>query len=321
MMSNAIWVLAEEWRGEISESSFEMLALGRELADGLGASLVAVLVGPEAAAKALGAADSVLVVDHPGEPTGEAQSAAIAALVGERRPRALLVGLTNVSWDVAGLLPARAGVPFVNFCRDLVVADGGLVARCLVYGGKMEVTVPVGVEPVVLGVLPGIRPAEAGRLEGDPQVDVVPFEAGEARVRFQRYHDPEIGDVDVTQQEVLIAVGRGIENEANIEVAEELATALGGAVCGSRPVIDQGWLPLDRQIGKSGATVKPRLYVAAGISGAPEHVEGMRDAGLILAINTDPDAPIFRIARYGVVADATDVLEMLAERVRAAKGG
>jgi electron transfer flavoprotein alpha subunit len=320
-MSNAIWVLAEEWRGEVSESSFELLALGRELADGLGVPLEAVLVGAEAAAKTLRAADRVLVVDHPEEPTSELQCAAIAPLVGEHRPLAVLVGLTNVSWDVAGLLPSRAGVPFVNFCRDVVVAGDGLEARCLVYGGKMEVTVPIGAGPVVLGVLPGARPADAGRGEGDPTIEVVPLDAGEAKVRFLAYRDPEAGDVDVTQQDVLVAVGRGIENEANIEVAEELAAALGGAVCGSRPVIDQGWMPLNRQIGKSGATVKPRLYIAAGISGAPEHIEGMKDSGLIVAINTDPDAPIFRVARYGVVADATDILEMLAERVQAAKGG
>jgi electron transfer flavoprotein alpha subunit len=134
------------------------------------------------------------------------------------------------------------------------------------------------------------------------------------------FEEPEAGDVDITQQDVLVAVGRGISNEANLEVAEELADAFGGAVCGSRPVIDQGWLPLMRQVGKSGATVKPRLYVAAGISGAPEHVEGMRDAEMIIAVNPDADAPIFSVADYGIVDDAADVLEALAEAVRKRKG-
>jgi len=115
-------------------------------------------------------------------------------------------------------------------------------------------------------------------------------------------------------------VGRGISSEANIEVAEDLAAALGGAVCGSRPIIDQGWLPLVRQVGKSGVTVKPRLYVAAGVSGAPEHVEGMKDSELIIAVNTDAGAPIFSVAHFGVVDDATDVLEALAEAVKARKG-
>jgi electron transfer flavoprotein alpha subunit len=117
-----------------------------------------------------------------------------------------------------------------------------------------------------------------------------------------------------------VAVGRGISVESNVEVAEDLATALGGAVCGSRPVIDQGWLPPARQVGKSGLTVKPRLYVAAGVSGAPEHTEGMKDAELIIAINTDAGAPIFSIAHYGIVDDATDVLEALADAIRKRRG-
>jgi electron transfer flavoprotein alpha subunit len=115
-------------------------------------------------------------------------------------------------------------------------------------------------------------------------------------------------------------VGRGIQSQDNLELAENLAAALGGAVCGSRPVIDQGWLPLARQVGKSGVTVKPKLYIAAGISGAPEHIEGMRDAGLIVAINSDPSAPIFEVADYGIVGDALDMLPALAEAVEARKG-
>ena len=114
---------------------------------------------------------------------------------------------------------------------------------------------------------------------------------------------PEAGDVDITQQEVLVAVGRGIQQQDNLEVAEELAAALGGAVAASRPIVDQGWLPATRQVGKSGMTVKPKCLISLGISGAPEHVEGMKDAELIIAVNTDPNAPIFDVADYGVVAD------------------
>ena len=109
--------------------------------------------------------------------------------------------------------------------------------------------------------------------------------------------------MDITQQEILVAVGRGIQQKDNLELAEELAAALGGAVCASRPVIDQGWLPATRQVGKSGMTVKPRCFIALGISGAPEHVEGMKDSDLIFAVNTDPNAPIFDVAHYGVVGD------------------
>jgi electron transfer flavoprotein alpha subunit len=139
-------------------------------------------------------------------------------------------------------------------------------------------------------------------------------------VTFKKYIEPEAGDVDITQKDVLVAVGRGIGGQENLELAEELAAALDGAVCGSRPVIDQGWLPLSRQVGKSGLSVKPKLYIAAGISGAPEHVEGIKGSELIIAINSDARAPIFNVAHYGIVGDALDLLPALTEQVRAAKG-
>jgi len=324
-MAGNVWVVAEQWKGSVSDATYEALALGRDLAEGLGARLEAVLLGQgvRALADSLGRADAVLYVDHPAlaEGTGEQTSRALAALAAERSPALILVPTTNVSWDLLGLLPARLGVPLVNFCRQATASGGAVEFSSLLYGGKMAATLTAGDGTVVVAVLPGVRPAEAGKGGPPPQVEevAVAFEAGDG-VRWLEYEEPEAGDVDITQQEFLVAVGRGISNEANVEVAEELAAALGGAVCGSRPVIDQGWLPLVRQVGKSGVTVKPRLYVAAGISGAPEHVEGMKDAELIVAVNTDPGAPIFSVAHYGIVEDATDVLEALAEAVSKRKG-
>jgi electron transfer flavoprotein alpha subunit len=126
--------------------------------------------------------------------------------------------------------------------------------------------------------------------------------------------------VDITRIPVLISIGRGIQNRDNLPQAEELAELLGGTVCGSRPVIDQGWLPRTRQVGKSGMTVKPKFYLALGISGAPEHVEGMRGSEMIVAINTDPRAPIFGVAHYGAVADLFEVLPALTEEVKKRQG-
>jgi len=324
-MAGDIWVLAEHWRGNLSDITFELLVLGRELATGLGRPLRAVLLGHEAEglAQALGAADGVLVVSDPAlaEPNPEACCRALAALVDERRPEAVLVPWSNASADVLGLLAARAKLPLANFCRDVRVVDGGLEARCVLYGGKMEASVRLAGGPVVLGVLPGARAGAAARVANAPPVETasVAFPP-EGRVQFEAYVEPAAGDVDLTQQDALVAVGRGMQTQDNLELAEELATALGGAVGASRPVIDQGWLPLSRQIGKSGATVKPKLYVAAGISGAPEHVEGMKNAELIIAINTDPQAPIFAVSHYGIVGDALDVLPALTAAVRAKKG-
>ena len=142
----------------------------------------------------------------------------------------------------------------------------------------------------------------------------------EPPVHLKKYIEPEAGDVDITQQEVLVAVGRGIQSPENLHLAETVAKQLHGAVCASRPVIDQGWLPLSRQVGKSGATVKPKLYLALGISGAPEHSEGMKGSALIVAVNTDRSAPIFNIAHYGIVGDVLEVLPALSKAIESKKG-
>jgi electron transfer flavoprotein alpha subunit len=321
-MAGNIWVLAEHWRGRLSDLTLELLTLGRELSGGLGTPLEAVLLGHGAKGLAAGlAADGVLSVDHASlaEPNPEASCLALAALIEQRKPQAILVPLSNVAADVLGLLPARLKISLVNFCRDVRAVDGRLEARCVLYGGKLEATVAVTGAPAVIGVLPGSRPASAAPASPPPVTDVPVELPAELRVRFEAYIDPEPGDVDVTQQEVLISVGRGIQTQDNIALAEELAEALGGAVSASRPVIDQGWLPLTRQVGKSGATVKPKLYLAAGISGAPEHVEGMKGAALIIAVNMDPQAPIFSVAHYGVAGDALEFLPALTAAVKARK--
>lgn len=323
-MKGSIWVLAEQWRGRLSEVTYELLALGRELADGLGVPLEAVLLGQgvKGLSGTLGAADLVLYADHPAlaDPLPEPYAEALAQLAAERGPRAVLVPLTNVSAGVASLLGERAGAPVINFCKEVRVADGGLEAQCVLYGGKIEAAIVPAGGLAIFGILPGGRPADKGRGAAAPAVAEAPVDLTPSLVRWKRYVEPEAGDVDLSQQEALVGVGRGMQSQDNLELAESLAQALGGAVCGSRPVVDRGWLPLARQVGKSGVTVKPKLYVAAGVSGAPEHVEGMRAAELIIAINSDPGAPIFNVAHYGVVGDALDVLPALTDAIQSRKG-
>jgi electron transfer flavoprotein alpha subunit len=327
-MSENICVLAEQWRGQISEATYETLALGREVADKLGAPLTAILTGSncrELACK-LGAADSVIYIDHPllAEVIPQTCAEALVQAFSGERPRAILVPLTNISLGIGTLLGGRLGAPIVNFCKDIQVDNGRLLACCVMYGGKIEVTVetgaPSGHLPAVLGIWPGARPAEKGHLERSVPVTDVPVKLEDTQgIRLCRYIEPEAGDVDLAKQDVLVAVGRGIQDRANLGLAENLANALGGAVCGSRPVIDQGWLPLSRQVGKSGLTVKPKLYVALGISGAPEHIEGMKDSELIVAVNSDPGAPIFNVAHYGIVGDVLETLPALTAAVEARK--
>src|SRR5271157_387001 len=327
-MTGNVSVLAEHWRGRISEATFETLALGREVADQLGVPLTAILTGWNSRhlAQALGVADAVIYIDHPllAEVIPQVSAEALVQVLEKARPRVLMVPLTNISLAISTFVGTRLGVPVVNFCKDVRVVNGRLDACCVLYGGKIEATVetgePSGPQPAILGIWPGARPAEKGRVERTvPVTDRAVVLEDTRGIQLTMYIEPEAGDVDLTKEDVLVAVGRGIQDKANLGLAEELAKTLGGVVCGSRPVIDQGWLPLSRQVGKSGLTVKPKLYVALGISGAPEHVEGMKDSGLIVAVNSDPRAPIFHVAHYGIVGDVLETLPVLTEAVGARK--
>jgi electron transfer flavoprotein alpha subunit len=322
-MTGSICVFAEQWRGCLSDVAFEALALGRELADQLGVQLTAILTGSNARelAQSLGAADHVLYLDHPllAEPLPQTCADAIVQAISQRRPRALLIPLTNVSLGIGTILSSRLGSGCINFCKDVTVAEGRIRASCVMYGGKIEAAVEAEGEPAILGLWPGARSSEQGRSQRTPVVEDVAVTLAEPPIRLKRYLEPEAGDVDLSKLDAVVAVGRGIQSKDNIALAEDLAKAVGGAVAGSRPVIDQGWLPLSRQVGKSGLTVKPKLYIALGISGAPEHIEGMKDSAMIIAVNSDARAPIFNVAHYGIVADVMETIPALTAAVEARK--
>jgi len=323
-MAGNIWVLAEQWRGQLSDITYEVLALAKEVATALQSNLQAVLLGHDvrSLAQSLGAANPVLYVDHEAlaNPVPEIFAQALAYAIRAKNPEAVLIPLTNVSWEIGSLVAAKLEVGYINSAKDVRLVDGKLQVRSLLYGGKMEAIVAPAQSPAIVGILPGVRPADLGRAEASPLAEELTVDLpATSAVHLKRYLEPEAGDIDIGKQDVLVSVGRGIQNRDNVSVAEELAEALGGAVCGSRPVIDQGWLPLSRQVGKSGAVVKPKLYVAAGISGAPEHVEGMKNSELIIAVNSDPQAPIFNVAHYGITADVMNVLPALADAVHRRK--
>jgi electron transfer flavoprotein alpha subunit len=317
-MPKIIWVVAETWKGRITDTTFEALALGRELASPPGAMLEAILIGHGVAplAAQLGLADKVRLVDHPAlaEPEPTLWAEALTQLPRDPALEAVLLPLTNITLGAGAMLSARWSAPAINFCKDLAVSEGRVLATCLLYGGKIEAVVSPAASPAIFGIWPGARPAAAGHSDRTAPIEECAFTPpAYAPPALQRYLEAEAGDVDITRQDALVAVGRGIQSRDNIEVAEELANVLGGAVCGSRPVIDQGWLPLSRQVGKSGHSVKPKIYIALGISGAPEHLEGMKDSEVIVAVNTDARAPIFGAAHYGYVGDALDFAPALAK--------
>ncbi len=323
-MSQDIVVVVEHLDNGPADVTFEMLGRARELAKATGGRVVAVAVGNdlEGVAGALGAADTVVLCQHPSlaSYTPEAHQRALAAVLRARTPRVTLVANTAMGMDLAAGLSGQLGWPLVAYCRDARLEDGRLRATSQIYGGKILAEAEVEAAHALLSILAGSFPAEAGRGTGSPAIEEVsPPVAGPARVRFKRLIRPEGGDVDIAREAVLVSVGRGIQSKDNLPLVEDLAAALGGALAASRPIVDQGWLPKTRQVGKSGMTVKPKLYVAVGISGAPEHLEGMRGAELIVAVNTDRNAPIFNVAHFGVMSDLFDVLPLLTEKLKAAK--
>jgi len=320
-MPTPIILLAEQLRGRLADITWELLGLGRELADTLGAPLHVVLLGREAAplAPTIGRADSVLVADDPRLDMAPAATvaAALEQIVRQKNAGLVLIGGTNASMGVGTLLGARAGLPFVGFCQATRVEGSDLVLTSQLFGGKIFSDVRLPEARGVACIHPGAFPAAAGQGGSTAPAETVTVDVAGAGVEFRRHIEPDAADVDLTKQEVLVGVGRGIQSQDNVALAEELAQALGGAVCASRPVIDQGWLPLSRQVGKSGMIVKPRLYLAFGISGAPEHWEGVLGSQTIVAVNTDPKAPIFDGAHYGVVGDAIELLPLLTEKIKA----
>lgn len=317
-MGNDIFVLVEHTQGTVDDSTHELLGKAKELAGQSGGRAVACLLhsGAKSAAEGL-AADAVLSVEHPvlEHFLPEAYVKAMAALLAEHEPRATLIANTTVGMDVAGGLSARAKVPLVAYCTEISLDGEELVATSQVFGGKLNAEVAVDGAGICSVVAGSFEPATGG----SPGVeDVAVSGLDDLATTFLERIEPEVSDVDVTAEEILVSVGRGIGGEENIELAQELADALGGVVSASRPVTDSGWLPKTRQVGKSGQKVKPKLYIAVGISGAPEHLEGIGDAELIIAINTDEHAPIFEVAHYGTTTDLFDVLPALTEQVEAA---
>ena len=323
-MSAGILVLVEHLKGAMADISFEMLGVARKVATAQGGQVHAVLLGKNVAALAarLGAADSVLLADDPSleQPSAEVIVPLLQQLIAQKQASLVLLGGTNACFGLGTQLSARTKMPFVNFCKGARVEGGSLVLTSQLFGGKILSDVRLADAKGIVSVYPGAFPAEAGRSDRTPPVENVAVPPGSPKVVFTRYIEPDTSDVDITKQSVLVAVGRGVQSQDNVQLAEELAQSLGGAVCASRPVIDQGWLPLSRQVGKSGMTVKPRLYLAFGISGAPEHWDGMQNSECIISVNTDPKAPIFDGSHYGVVGDAVELIPLLTEKINARKG-
>ena len=313
-MSNDVFVITEHMDGKFSDVSFEMVGKAKELAASFGGQAIVVVLGSGVSAGVF-ASDSTLYVDDSklAQFNPEAYGRVIEALVKDKSPRLVVFGWTATGMDLAAWLSARTGKPCVAYARDLCIENGSLVVNSQLYGGKMIAEVAPEGDMAIVAILAGSFPAEVGQGSTAATQIASPVSLDRLKTKFVEAIKPAGGDVDITAQDKLVSIGRGIGGKENIELAEELAGKLGATVSASRPVVDAGWLPRTRQVGKSGLKVKPKLYLMLGISGAPEHLEGMKSAELIIAVNTDKKAPIFNVAHYGATADLFEVAEAMLE--------
>jgi electron transfer flavoprotein alpha subunit len=314
-----VLAVAEHRRGDLRDVSFEVLTAGRRLADAAGGELhVAVVSGEvEAHAERLnrGGVDAIHTVAYGEEFNHDVYVQALEGMAGAVEPTYVLAPNSVNGLDYVPALADRLGLPLVTDAVALDAEDGLTVTREL-YGGKTEGELDVAGERAVVTVRGGEWPAAEGAGEATIEPFEVDIDESAVRSTVTGFQEVGSGDVDITDADVLVSVGRGIGEEENLGIIHELADALDATVSASRPIVDSGWLPKDRQVGQSGKVVTPDVYIAIGISGAVQHVAGMKGSDTVIAINNDPSAPIFDIADYGIVDDLFDVVPALTEQFR-----
>jgi len=323
----SLLVFVEQRDGQIKSTSLEAVSAARQLADaGAGGEVVAVIAGRGTASpESLGAhgADRVLVADHDlfARYQAEGYTAAVVAAHAQVKAAAILFAASAMGRDLAPRVAARLGAGLASDCTALAWEGGALIATRPVYAGKAIQKVRIAAPPALASLRPRAfaavehRPGAAAKVE---KLDLA-FAAAEARSLVVEVGAAQGGKVDLTEAEAIVSGGRGLRGPEHFHLVEELAAALGASVGASRAVVDAGWRPHSEQVGQTGKTVSPKLYVAIGISGAIQHLAGMTSAKCIVAVNKDPEAPIFKIADYGIVGDALEVVPALTAAVRAAK--
>ncbi|MDW7740349.1 MAG: electron transfer flavoprotein subunit alpha/FixB family protein [Bacillota bacterium] len=321
-----ILVLAEHRQGTLRDVSFEMLAVAPKLAQDMGGEVMVLLIGSgmdSLAQKVAGYGVKVAVIDDPlfENFNAEKYQKVLSALIDDLKPSVVMTGHTSQGVDFMPALAVEKKLPLVAEAVALEYEGGALKATRQLYSGKVNATVvfkPADTYLVTIreGVVEAPEPSAAGAVE---KLDS-PLKEDVAYRKFVEYIEAEVGDVDITQSDILVAVGRGLKEDKNLPLVEELAKAIKADIAGSRAATDAGWIPHDRQVGTSGKSVKPKLYIAMGISGAFQHIAGMKGAKTVVAINKDPEAPIFTVADYAIVDDMFKVVPKLTEKLKEMKG-
>ncbi len=330
-MPDTILVVVEQREGKLNRVSWETITAGQAIAAATGWTLDAAVVGSKASALASEVAAKkvakVYAVESPKlEPyTPDAFAAGLKQFLTTRQPKLVLMPHTYQVRDFVPKLATAMGRTVISDCIGFKHESGKLVFTRQMFQGKFTADVSFTSDA------PWFVTFQNGAFRGDQAVaaaSAAPVETvsvdiadGVVRTKPQEVFKEVKQAVDLTQAEIIVSVGRGIKEQKNIEMAKQLADALGGEIAASRPICDSGWLPMDRQVGSSGQTVAPKLYLALGISGAIQHIVGMKGARAIIAVNKDSEAPIFEIADYAVVANLFDIVPPLIEEVKKAKAG
>jgi electron transfer flavoprotein alpha subunit len=324
-MAKGIWVFAEVKDNSVRKVTFELLSQGRKMAEKLGEELVAVILGSgvEALTGRLAEyADKVYWADDPalGQYTTDAYASVITNLLKEHQPSIFLCGATVIGKDLSPRLAARLQTGLATDCTGISIGeDGVLVAKRPVYAGKayIEVICPTA-RPQMAQVRPNVLPMVQpdGAKKGSCLKVEAKIDAGSLRTTVLEVIKSAAAKVDLTEAEIIVSGGRGMKGAENFKVLEELAEVIRATVGASRAAVDSGWREHGDQVGQTGKVVTPNLYIACGISGAIQHLAGMGSSKVIVAINKDPDAPIFQKADYGIVEDLFKVVPVLKEEFK-----
>ena len=324
-MAQGIWIVAEQREGELRKISFELVSEGRRLADKMGQSVTAILLGSNIKEKAsmLGkyGADKVIVADDNrlATYTTDAYVSVIAQLAQAHEPAIILLGASVQGKDLSGRLAARLGVGMAQDCVAFSLADSNLVAKRPIYAGKAYATVTFRDSvPQIATARPNVF--ELNEPDESRSADLIDAEFSlddsQLKTNIVEFLQESGAKVDLTEAERIVSGGRGMKGPENYNILEELADLIGATVGASRSAVDAGWRSHSDQVGQTGKVVSPNLYIACGISGAIQHLAGMTTSKVIVAINKDPDAPIFQKADYGVVGDLFDVVPALTEEIK-----
>ena len=324
-----VWVFAEQREGELQKVSLELLGEGKKIADKLGVKLTALLIGDnvKGLADILGrhGADEVLVAENKGlkHYTTDGYTKVICDLANERKPGILFIGATFIGRDLGPRVAARLSTGLTADCTvlDVDVEKADLLATRPAFGGNLMATIAC---PDHRPQMATVRPGVFSKLADEDRkftVEEVAVELNDSDIRTKIVEIVKEAKeiVDISEANFIVAGGRGVGAKENFAILEELAEALGGTVAGSRAAVENGWIERDYQVGQTGKTVRPNIYVACGISGAIQHVAGMQDSDLIIAINKDASAPIMQTADYAVVGDLLKVVPEMTAQLKAMK--